>query len=178
MVKHVVGWDITKKRGSKRKICVRQFSWSKVDCMKDYRKHCIRENNPYHLIFHVATKDGPSNKKAKCIVESIICLTKEVTASNLDVPISTFIPSKNNWNNKVMEVDSYFKSDSHPPKKIVSFALMKAIGKWWNMLFTSSWKLFLFSSYLNFCPDFLVMLKNDLIRKIWLISKCIMSQPD
>ena len=145
---------------------------------KTTMKHCIRENSPYHLVFHVVTKDGPSNKKAKCIVESIICLTKEVKASNLDVPISTFIPSKNNWNNKVMEVDSYFKSDCHPPKKIILFALMKAIGKWWNMLFTSSWKLFLFWSYLNFCPDFLAMLKNDLIRKKWLISKCITSQPD
>ena len=39
------------------------------------------------------------------------------------------------------------------------------------MLFISPQKLFLFSRYLNFCLDFLVMQKNDLIRKMRLISK-------
>ena len=53
MVKHVQGWDITNRIGIKRKVYVRQFSGSKVDCMKDYMKPCIRENNPDHLIFHL-----------------------------------------------------------------------------------------------------------------------------
>ena len=30
--------------------------------------------------------------------------------------------------------------------------------------------------YLHFCPDFLVMCKNDFIRKLWLISKFVTSQ--
>ena len=30
--------------------------------------------------------------------------------------------------------------------------------------------------YLHFCPDFMVMLKNGLIRKLWLISKLMLSQ--
>ena len=30
--------------------------------------------------------------------------------------------------------------------------------------------------YLHFCPDFIVMLKNGLIRKLWLISKLMLSQ--
>ena len=38
-------------------------------------------------------------------------------------------------------------------------------------------KLFLFSIYLNFCLDFLVINKNGLIRKIRLISKFMGSQP-
>ena len=62
---------------------MRQFSGSKIDCMKDYMKPCIRENNPDHLIFHVGTKDVPSNKKATCIAESIVSLTKEVRQVNL-----------------------------------------------------------------------------------------------
>ena len=53
MVKHVQGWDITNRIDIKRKVYVRQFSGSKVDCMKDYMKPCIRENNPDHLIFHL-----------------------------------------------------------------------------------------------------------------------------
>ena len=45
------------------------------------------------------------------------------------------------------------------------------------MLFISPQKLVLFSRYLNFWVDDLVMQKNDLIRKIRLISKFITSQP-
>ena len=78
MVKHVQGWDITNRIDIKRKVYVRQFSGSKVDCMKDYMKPCIRENNLDHLIFHVGTNNVPSNKKAKCIAESIVSLVKEV----------------------------------------------------------------------------------------------------
>ena len=76
MVKYVQGWDITKRIDNKRKFYVSQFSGSKIDCMKDYMKPCIRENNPDHLIFHVGTNDVPSNKKAKCIAESIVSLAK------------------------------------------------------------------------------------------------------
>ena len=72
MFKHVQGWDITKRIENKRKVYVRQFSGSKADCMKDYMKPCIRENVPDHLIFRVGTNDVPSNKKAKCIAESIV----------------------------------------------------------------------------------------------------------
>ena len=87
MIKHVQGWDITKRIDNKRKIYVRQFSASKVDCMKNYMKPCIRESNPDHLIFHVGTNDVPSNEKAKSIAESIVSLTKEVKASKLDVRV-------------------------------------------------------------------------------------------
>ena len=69
MVKHVQGWHITKRIGNKRKVYVRQFSECKVDCMKDYMKPCMRENNPDHLIFHDGTNDVPSNKKSKFIAE-------------------------------------------------------------------------------------------------------------
>ena len=97
MDKHFQGWDITKRINNKRKVYVRQFSGSKVDCMKDYMKPCIRENNPDYLIFLVRTNDVPSNKKAKCIAESIVSLVKEVKASKLDISISSFILLYDNW---------------------------------------------------------------------------------
>ena len=45
------------------------------------------------------------------------------------------------------------------------------------MFFISRQKPFLFSKYLSFCLDFLVMYQNSLIRKISLISNFITSQP-
>ena len=45
------------------------------------------------------------------------------------------------------------------------------------MLSISPQKLFLFSRYLSFCLDFLVMQQNRLIRKIRLIPNLMTSQP-
>ena len=98
LVKHVQGWDITKRIDNKRKVYV-----------KCYMKPCIRENNLDHLIFHVRTNDVPSIKKAKSIAESIVSFAKEVKASKLDKSISTIISRIDNWNNKVMEVNSYLE---------------------------------------------------------------------
>ena len=44
------------------------------------------------------------------------------------------------------------------------------------MLFIPLWKLFSFSRYLSFCLDFLVMQKNNLIRKIRLTSNFVTSR--
>ena len=49
--------------------------------------------------------------------------------------------------------------------------------KWWKRLFISLQKLFLFSRYLSFCLDFLVMQQIGLIRKIRLNSNLMTSQP-
>ena len=38
MIKHVQGWDITKRTESNSKVYMRQFSGSKVDYMKGYTK--------------------------------------------------------------------------------------------------------------------------------------------
>ena len=46
------------------------------------------------------------------------------------------------------------------------------------MLFISSQKLFSLLRYLIFCSDILVMYKNDLIGKKWLISKFMTLEPD
>ena len=68
MVKHINYWNITKKIGNKRKVYLSQYFGSKVVCMKDYMKPCIRENDPDHLIFYVGTNDVPSIKKESVIL--------------------------------------------------------------------------------------------------------------
>ena len=47
-----------------------------------------------------------------------------------------------------------------------------------KMLFTFTVELFSFSRYLKFCLDFLVMNKNGLIKKIWLIWKFLTEKPE
>ena len=54
------------------------------------------------------------------------------------------------------------------------FVLRKGIVK---MLFNSPQKLFSSSRYLSFCLDFLLMCRNDFIKKIRLISNLMTSQP-
>ena len=54
-----------------------------------------------------------------------------------------------------------------------NFWRLKPLLKWRKMLFISRWKLFSFLRYLHFCPDFLVMQKNSLKRKLWLISQTV-----
>ena len=51
-----------------------------------------------------------------------------------------------------------------------NFWQLKTLWKWWKRIFVSPQKLFLFSRYLGFCLDFLVIYQNSLIRKIRLIS--------
>ena len=58
-----------------------------------------------------------------------------------------------------------------------TFWQLKALYKWWKMLFISRSKLISFSRYLSFCRNFLVMQQKGLIRKIRLISNFMTSQP-
>ena len=59
------------------------------------------------------------------------------------------------------------------PSGLRQFLALTALKNDKEMLFI----LPLFSRYLNFCLDFLVMLENGLIRKIMLISEFMTSQP-
>ena len=78
MVKHIQHWDITKKLENKHKVYTWQFAGSKVICMNDYVKPCIRENNPDHMIYHVGTNDIPTSKDPLAIAQSIVDLAKSV----------------------------------------------------------------------------------------------------
>ena len=105
MVNHLQGWDITKKLENKHKVYIRQFTGSKVTCMNDYVKPCIRENNPDHIIFHVGTNDIPTSKDPLAIAQSIVDLAKSVMNQDRGVTISRIIPLNDQWNNKVREVN-------------------------------------------------------------------------
>ena len=69
----------------------------------------LQLNNAISIKFTKIVEARKKAKKAKCIVESIASLAKEAKASKLDVSISSIIPRNDNWNNKVMEVNSYLK---------------------------------------------------------------------
>ena len=99
------GWDTTKKLENKHKVYIRQFAGSKITCMTDYVKPCIRENNPDHIIFHVGTNDIPTSKDPLAIAQSIVDLAKSVMNQDRGVTISGIIPRNDQWNNKVREVN-------------------------------------------------------------------------
>ena len=94
-----------KKLDRKQKVCVRQFSGSKVSCMKDYVNPSIRENNPDHIIFHVGTNDVPFEKTPQVIAQSVVNLAKSVTNDNLQVTVSSIVPRNDQWSKKVNEVN-------------------------------------------------------------------------
>ena len=102
------GWDTTKKLENKHKVYIRQFAGSKITCMNDYVKPCIRENNPDHIIFHVGTNDIPTSKDPLAIAQYIVDLAKSVMNQDGGVTISRFIPWNDQWNNKVSEVNDSF----------------------------------------------------------------------
>ena len=96
MVKHIQSWDIS---------LYQQFAGSKVICMNDYVKLCIRENNPDHIIFHAGANYIPTSKDPLAIAQSIVDLAKSVMTQDRSVTISGIIPWNNLWNNKVREVN-------------------------------------------------------------------------
>ena len=56
MIKHVNGWEISRKLQGNCKVNVKHFSGAKTKCMKDYIKPSQRENSD-HYILHVGTND-------------------------------------------------------------------------------------------------------------------------
>ena len=56
MIRHVNGWDLSKKLKPKCKVMVRSFPGATTHCMNDYVKSSIRAQ-PDHFILHVGTND-------------------------------------------------------------------------------------------------------------------------
>ena len=54
MVKHINGWEISKRLESDYKLYVKQFSGARTKCVKGYMKPSLRENLD-HFILHVGT---------------------------------------------------------------------------------------------------------------------------
>ena len=78
MVKNVNGRSISEKLKKKHNVYVRSFSDSKVRCMKDCVKLCIRVNDPDHRILHVGTNDMNLQKLVQLCSISIIDLGKSL----------------------------------------------------------------------------------------------------
>ena len=109
MVKHIEGWEISRKLKNQHKVFVRSFSSAKVKCMKDYVKPCIRENEPDHIILHVGTNNLSSEQSPERIAKSIVDLAKLSVKDHCSVSISSIIPRNDEWNNKAQEVNSFLK---------------------------------------------------------------------
>ena len=101
MVKNIIGWSISENLKKKHNAYVQSFSGSKVRCIKDYAKPCIRVNNPDHIILHVGTNDLNSEKSAQVCSKSIVDLGKSLTSGKRKATISGIIPRNDEW--KLME---------------------------------------------------------------------------
>ena len=84
---------------------MKQFSASKVSCLKDYVKPSIRENNPDHIILHAGTNDVPPEKTPQVIAQSIVDLAKAVANDNFQVTVSSIVPRNDQWSKKVYEAN-------------------------------------------------------------------------
>ena len=109
MVKHLNGWEMSKKIKN-CKVYVRSFPGAKVQCMEDYKKPSIRDK-PDHFIIHVGTNDLNSEVSPKSIAESIVDLAMSLKTESNDVSVSNIILRTDNslLNQKGCEVDSHLK---------------------------------------------------------------------
>ena len=97
MVKHINGWEISKRLQSDCKVYVKQFSGARTKCMKDYMKHSLRENSD-HFIIHVGTNDLNMERSPELIAKSIAELDTTLKSNSLDASISNIIVRTNNSN--------------------------------------------------------------------------------
>ena len=163
--------------------CVRKYSWKKrKKCFKRRLKelqNCIFRTILWSLFYSIRVYTSPHFLTT--LLENIFfffwlsalfvfclfwiwrifidfCKTYVIIIYIVDVRYSVFLFSLTNFQ---------LKAHSHVWD---NFWQLKALWKWWKMLFISPQKLFSFSRYLSFCLDFLVMYRNGLIKKIKLIS--------
>ena len=90
MVKHLNGWEMSKKLNVNCKVFVKTFSGAKTTYMNDYAKPSVR-SSPDHFILHVRTNDLSSDKSSEEIARSIIDLATSVKNKKHDVSISNII---------------------------------------------------------------------------------------
>ena len=109
IVKNINGWSISEILKKNHNVYVRSFSGSKVRCMVDYAKPCIRENDPDHIILHVGTNDLNSENNAEQISKSILDLAKDLTSQKRSVTVSGIVPRNDEWNNKAAEVNEHLR---------------------------------------------------------------------
>ena len=85
----VKGWKLSKDVNRKHKVYVRSFLLAKIKCMKDYIKHCIRKNNPDHVIIHSGT--NKLERQAEIRAKFIIDVAKSIRTNTCTVSISRIV---------------------------------------------------------------------------------------
>ena len=110
MLKHLNGWEMSKKVKSDCKIFVKHFSGATTNCMEDYMKPSLRKD-PNHIILHVGTNDLILDSTSKDIATSIVNLVCSMKGENYDVSISNIILRTDNkkFNQKGQEVNTHLK---------------------------------------------------------------------
>ena len=86
MLKHINGWEISKKLESDYKPHVKHSS-AQRKCMKDYLKPPLRED-PNHFILHVETNDLITERSPELIAKSIVDMATMLKIGSCDVSTS------------------------------------------------------------------------------------------
>ena len=91
MIKHLNGWDMSKKaHKSECKLYVKSFPGGKTSCMKDYVKPSSRSTSN-HFILHAGTNDLNSNQTSGVIAKEIVDLATSLKNNQHDVSVSNII---------------------------------------------------------------------------------------
>ena len=107
MVKNVNAFKLTDMVNQRCIVKKRDFSSTKIPCMKDYIKPTLRELDPEHVILHVGTNNRNSPLPPKEIADGIIDLAKSMKTDNRNITISTIIPRGGKLNNKANEFNNF-----------------------------------------------------------------------
>ena len=90
MIKHVNGWEISRKLQGNCKVYVKHFSGAKTKYMKDYIKPSQRENSDQYIL-HVGTNELCLDRSPQLIAKSIIDLALTLKSESHDVSVSDII---------------------------------------------------------------------------------------
>ena len=96
MIKHLNGWDMSKKvYQSECKIYLKLFPGVKTSCMKDYENTSLRRT-PNNFILHLGTNDSNSNQTSEVIAKEIVDLATSLKNNQHDVGVSNIILGTDN----------------------------------------------------------------------------------
>ena len=90
MVKHINGWEISKRLQSDCKVYVKQFLGTRTQCMKDYMEPSLG-GSPDHFILHVGTNDLNTEISPELIAKSIVYLATTLKGNSRDVSVSNIL---------------------------------------------------------------------------------------
>ena len=105
MIKHLNGWDMSKKvRKSECRVYVKSFPGAKTSCMRDYMKTSLR-STPNHFILNVGMNDLNSNQTSEVIAKEIVDLTTSLKNNQHKVSVSNIILRTDNSKLNVKRCD-------------------------------------------------------------------------